>query len=64
MVNKILLRDNIGLSFSNLGTRRILMKIGIAYDTKDMYNVGDMYNDFADKQSILSLKRELEKIIS
>ena len=38
------------------------MKIGIAYDTKDMYNVGDMYNDFADKQSILSLKRELEKI--
>lgn len=38
------------------------MKIGIAYDTKDMYNAGEIYNDFADKQSILALRRELEKI--
>lgn len=37
------------------------MIIGIAYDTKDMYNnINDIYNDFADKNSILSLKRELE----
>ena len=39
------------------------MKIGIAYDTKDMYCIeGETYNDFADKQSILSLKKELEKL--
>lgn len=39
------------------------MRIGIAYDTKDMYDTkGEIYNDFADKQSILSLKKELEKL--
>lgn len=39
------------------------MKIGIAYDTKDMYDTErGIYNDFADKQSILSLKKELEKL--
>ncbi len=39
------------------------MKIGIAYDTKEMYKrIDNIYNDFADKQSILSLKYELEKL--
>ncbi|MBQ3602150.1 MAG: ATP-grasp domain-containing protein [Lachnospiraceae bacterium] len=39
------------------------MRIGIAYDTKDMYNTSkDIYNDFADKQSILSLQKELQKV--
>ena len=39
------------------------MRIGITYDTKDMYGIeGEIYNDFADKQSILSLKKELEKL--
>lgn len=38
------------------------MKIGIAYDTKEMYNAGKLYNDFADKHSILSLRNEFEKI--
>lgn len=39
------------------------MRIGIAYDTKDMYDMkNEIYNDFADMQSILSLKRELEKM--
>ena len=56
------LMDNIGLSFYDSGIRRALMKIGIAYDTKDMYNAAEIYNDFADKQSIQALQRELEKI--
>ncbi|MDO5556511.1 MAG: ATP-grasp domain-containing protein [Clostridia bacterium] len=39
------------------------MKIGIAYDTKDMYNISnEIYNDFADNQSILSLQNELQKV--
>ena len=39
------------------------MRIGIAYDTKDMYNLENkIYNDFAEKQSILLLKRELEHL--
>lgn len=39
------------------------MKIGIAYDTKDMYNLENkIYNDFAEEQSILLLKRELENL--
>lgn len=39
------------------------MRIGIAYDTKDMYNTaGEIYNDFADKQSIYSIKTALEKL--
>lgn len=39
------------------------MRIGIAYDTKDMYNISrEIYNDFADKQSILSLQNELQKV--
>ena len=39
------------------------MRIGIAYDTKDMYDTaGAIYNDFADKQSIFCLKHELEKL--
>ena len=38
------------------------MKIGIAYDTKDMYDASEIYNDFADKQSIRSLQKEIEKI--
>lgn len=39
------------------------MKIGIAYDTKDMYNnIPEIYNDFADKNSILTLKKELQNI--
>lgn len=38
------------------------MRIGIAYDTKDMYNTSkEIYNDFADKQSILALKTELQR---
>lgn len=41
----------------------ILMKIGIAYDTRDMYNTKDgVYYDFAEKQSIFSLKKELEDL--
>lgn len=43
--------------------RRAQMIIGIAYDTKDMYDTqGEIYNDFADEDSILSLKRELTKL--
>ena len=39
------------------------MRIGIAYDTKDMYSISrDIHNDFADKQSILALQNELEKV--
>lgn len=39
------------------------MKIGIAYDTKDMYHLNDeIYNDFAEELSIISLKKELEKL--
>ena len=39
------------------------MRIGIAYDTKDMYNTqNEIYNDFADIQSVLSLQKELQKI--
>lgn len=39
------------------------MKIGIAYDTKDMYkDVTKKYNDFADEKSILSLQSELKKL--
>lgn len=38
------------------------MKIGIAYDTREMYNLTDrIYYDFAEETSILLLKRELEK---
>lgn len=41
----------------------VLMKIGIAYDTKDMYTENDnIYFDFAEEISILSLKKELEKL--
>lgn len=38
------------------------MRIGIAYDTKDMYSVPEIYNDFADEHCIRALQRELEKI--
>lgn len=39
------------------------MKIGIAYDTKDMYDCPqELYNDFAEKQSILLLQKELEQL--
>lgn len=39
------------------------MKIGIAYDTKDMYDTKNgVYNDFAEMHSILSLKYEFEKL--
>lgn len=39
------------------------MKIGIAYDIKEMYHIeNDLYNDFAEKQSIYSLKKELENL--
>lgn len=39
------------------------MTIGIAYDTKDMYDIEkDIYYDFAEELSILSLKKELEKL--
>mgnify|MGYP000490086374 CR=1 FL=1 len=37
------------------------MRIGIAYDTKDMYSVPEIYNDFADEHCIRALQRELEK---
>lgn len=39
------------------------MRIGIAYDTQDMYDIDhNIYYDFADAQSIISLKNELESL--
>lgn len=39
------------------------MKIGIAYDTKEMYNCNDvLHYDFAEEISIRSIKKELEKL--
>ncbi len=39
------------------------MRIGIAYDTKDMYSVPEIYNNFADEHCIRALQRELEKMV-
>ena len=41
------------------------MKIGIAYDTPDMYNLGsenNLYYDFAELSSIETLKREIQSL--
>lgn len=35
------------------------MRIGIAYDTKDMYSVPEIYNDFADEHCNENLKKWL-----
>ena len=47
----------------NLYKGDIFVRIGIAYDTKDMYDTTDkLHFDFADNDSILILKKELERL--